>query len=50
MLVAPRGHAFYVQYMNVKADYVKARWNVIDWANVQARFANAVSTTGLVTL
>ena len=43
-------HAFYLQYKNVKADYVKAWWNVVDWANVQARFANAVSNPGLVTL
>jgi Fe-Mn family superoxide dismutase len=34
-------HAFYLQYRNVKADYVKAWWNVVDWANVQARFATA---------
>jgi len=34
-------HAFYLQYKNVKADYVKAWWNVVDWANVQARFDNA---------
>jgi Fe-Mn family superoxide dismutase len=34
-------HAFYLQYRNVKADYVAAWWNVVDWANVQARFAAA---------
>lgn len=34
-------HAFYLQYRNVKADYVKAWWNTVDWANVQARFATA---------
>nr|WP_257020259.1 Fe-Mn family superoxide dismutase [Demequina lutea] len=41
-------HAFYLQYKNVKADYVKAWWNVVDWANVSARFAKASSTTGLL--
>jgi len=41
-------HAFYLQYKNVKADYVKAWWNVVDWANVQDRFAKASSTTGLL--
>ena len=40
-------HAFYLQYKNVKADYVKSWWNVVDWANVSARFAKASSTTGL---
>ena len=37
-------HAFYLQYKNVKADYVKAFWNVVNWADVQQRFANAIST------
>ncbi|MDN4472683.1 superoxide dismutase [Demequina zhanjiangensis] len=41
-------HAFYLQYKNVKADYVKAWWNVVDWANVQARFTKATSTDGLL--
>jgi len=41
-------HAFYLQYKNVKADYVKAWWNVADWANVADRFAKASSTTGLL--
>jgi Fe-Mn family superoxide dismutase len=41
-------HAFYLQYKNVKADYVKAWWNVVDWANVQARFASATKTTGII--
>jgi Fe-Mn family superoxide dismutase len=41
-------HAFYLQYRNVKADYVKAWWSVVDWTNVSARFAKASSTTGLL--
>lgn len=31
-------HAFYLQYRNVKADYVKALWNVYDWAEIGRRF------------
>ena len=34
-------HAFYLQYKNVKADYVKAVWNVFNWDDVAARFAGA---------
>jgi Fe-Mn family superoxide dismutase len=34
-------HAYYLQYKNVKADYVKAFWNVVNWADVQDRFAAA---------
>ena len=36
-------HAYYLQYRNVKADYVKAFWNVVNWADVQRRFT--VATT-----
>lgn len=31
-------HAFYLDYQNVKADYVKAFWSIIDWNDVAARF------------
>jgi superoxide dismutase, Fe-Mn family len=31
-------HAYYLQYKNVKADYVKAFWNVVNWSDVQSRF------------
>ena len=41
-------HAFYLQYKNVKADYVNAWWNVINWADAQGRFARASATTGLI--
>jgi Fe-Mn family superoxide dismutase len=36
-------HAFYLQYKNVKPDYVKAWWNVVNWADAQARFDAARS-------
>jgi Fe-Mn family superoxide dismutase len=42
-------HAFYLQYKNVKADYVKAWWNVANWADVTRRFNDAKSKTqGLI--
>jgi Fe-Mn family superoxide dismutase len=42
-------HAFYLQYFNVKADYVKAWWNVVNWADASRRFATArAQTPGLV--
>ena len=36
-------HAFYLQYKNVKADYAKAWWNVVNWADAQQRYAAAVA-------
>ena len=43
-------HAFYLQYLNVKADYVKAWWNVANWADVTRRFTTARTVTpGLIT-
>lgn len=36
-------HAFYLDYVNVKGDYVKAWWNVVNWADAQQRFAAATS-------
>ena len=42
-------HAFYLQYRNVKADYVKAWWNVVNWGDAQQRFAAAqAQTPGLI--
>ena len=42
-------HAFYRQYLNVKADYVKAWWNVVNWADATRRFETARSQTpGLI--
>ena len=39
-------HAYYLDYKNVRADYVKAFWNIANWANVQERFAVAREKTG----
>lgn len=42
-------HAYYLDYKNVRADYVKAFWNIANWSDVQARFARAQSqTAGLI--
>ena len=34
-------HAYYLDYKNVSADYVKAFWNIVNWADVQDRLAAA---------
>jgi Fe-Mn family superoxide dismutase len=42
-------HAFYLQYRNVKADYVKAWWNTVNWDDVATRHARAmIQTPGLI--
>jgi len=44
-------HAYYLDYKNVRADYVKAFWNIANWGNVQDRFAVArEKTDGLLVL
>jgi Fe-Mn family superoxide dismutase len=44
-------HAYYLDYQNVRADYVKAFWNIVDWENVSARFSTArAKTNGLLLL
>ena len=42
-------HAFYLDYLNVKADYVKAFWQIVNWQDAQARFdAAKAQTSGLI--
>jgi Fe-Mn family superoxide dismutase len=42
-------HAFYLDYLNVKGDYVKAFWNIVSWGDVQTRFdAARKQTKGLL--
>ncbi|XP_010224041.1 PREDICTED: superoxide dismutase [Mn], mitochondrial [Tinamus guttatus] len=33
-------HAYYLQYKNVRPDYLKAIWNVINWENISSRYAS----------
>jgi Fe-Mn family superoxide dismutase len=38
-------HAFYLDYQNVKGEYVKAFWEIVSWPDIQARFEAARSKT-----
>lgn len=35
-------HAYYLQYKNVRPDYLKNIWKVVNWANVTERYEAAV--------
>lgn len=37
-------HAYYLQYKNVRPDYLKAIFNVVNWKNVAERYAKASSS------
>ena len=39
-------HAFYLDYLNVKAESVKAFWNLANWSDVAGRLDRARATTG----
>ena len=32
-------HAYYIDYRNLRAEYVKKIWDVVNWNRVNARFA-----------
>ena len=36
-------HAYYLQYKNVRPDYVKAIFNVANWPNIEERFQKAMA-------
>ncbi|KAF8238970.1 manganese superoxide dismutase [Tricholoma matsutake] len=40
-------HAFYLQYLNVKADYLNAIWNVINFGEAEKRFEEATAGSKL---
>lgn len=37
-------HAYYLQYKNVRADYVKAVWEIFHWKKIEERFLQATSS------
>jgi len=42
-------HAYYLDYLNVRADYVKAFWNIANWQDVAQRLEVArAQTPGLI--
>lgn len=42
-------HAYYLDYLNVRADYVNAFWNLVNWEDVAARLDRArTQTVGLI--
>jgi Fe-Mn family superoxide dismutase len=36
-------HAYYLQYKNVRPDYVQKLWSLVNWADVSARYTAAAS-------
>ncbi|GAA4422280.1 superoxide dismutase [Actinokineospora soli] len=37
-------HAYYLQYRNVKTDYIEKLWTIVNWSDVEARFTAARAT------
>lgn len=37
-------HAYYLKYQNIRADYIKAIFNVIDWEQVNKNYLNTLET------
>ncbi len=35
-------HAYYLQYKNVRADYVREIWKILNWKNIEDRLSKAI--------
>ncbi|PWI44396.1 Fe-Mn family superoxide dismutase, partial [Streptomyces sp. ICBB 8177] len=38
-------HAYYLQYKNVRPDYVTKLWDLVNWTDVADRFTKATAAT-----
>lgn len=37
-------HAYYLQYRNIRPDYVTKLWNLVNWQDVSRRYTSAIAT------